>query len=304
MSTKPRKPLPKLPPLKIICASASSIVRKVSFEHVQNEAKRSPHNTPPITVKLPFKPSHRRIHSSCFKNDTVDQVNPVLPPLATVGSVSRTLSNFDGSTESHLDNGLDLFMKVIKLSIEQSGVCPKIIVMDFDKTITLHHTRGYQQLPTNNVERMNYCLNNIRNPSVLKSFFDYLRRNDIEVWIASFASTKEHAKLPYYSGQKLIEEYLKALYQHSPQECPVTSSRILAFQTGEINIDYFNACKELGEDISALSPTRKNVHLKLIAQRSHINPADFRKICLIDDDQHNIVLARELFTAINVYDII
>ena len=226
-------------------------------------------------------------------------------PDRTIGK--RSLTNYEAhnTDTKDCDYGLKMFLTLINEAIRKTGKIPKIVVIDFDQTITIGHTRGMQHLPINLIERMKVCLENIQSPEVLKQFLHYMKSNSIDVWIASYATTT-HTEVSkgLYSGKRLIREYLRALYHNEKNMmCPIPSDHILAFQTGTFTEGYILACEELGVSPMANPHKEKNNHLMIIAKRTNTPEKNYKSICLIDDDNNNINAANEVFFGINISDV-
>lgn len=239
---------------------------------------------------------------------------PVVDPQACCSSCSpdriigrRSLTNYEAHTTDteNCDNGLKMFLTLITEVIRKTGRIPKIVVIDFDQTITIGHTKGMQHLPTNLTDRMKVCLENIQSPEVLKQFIHYMKSNSIDVWIASYA-TSSHTEVSkgIYSGKRLIREYLRALYHNEKNTiCPIPSDHILAFQTGTFTEGYILACEELGVSPMSNPHKEKNNHLMIIAKRTNTPEKNYKTICLIDDDNDNVNAANEVFVGININDV-
>ncbi|AYV76398.1 MAG: hypothetical protein Terrestrivirus6_24 [Terrestrivirus sp.] len=219
----------------------------------------------------------------------------------------RSLTNYEAhnTDTKNCDYGLKMFLTLITEAIRKTGKIPKIVVIDFDQTITIGHTRGMQHLPINLTERMKVCLDNIQSPEVLKQFLHYMKSNSIDVWIASYAtSTNVEVSKGLYSGKRLIREYLRALYHNEKNMmCPIPSDHILAFQTGTFTEGYILACEELGVSPMSNPHKEKNNHLMIIAKRTNTPEKNYKTICLIDDDNNNINAANEVFFGININDV-
>jgi hypothetical protein len=226
--------------------------------------------------------------------------------LTNNGIKKRSLTNYELHND-YTNYGLKMFLTMITEAIKRTGKIPKILVIDFDQTITINHTSGMQKLPQNFIDRTKTCLSNINSPENFKQFLFYVKSNNIDIWIASYATTistttdvVQKDMNVVYSGKKLIREYLRALYFDNPTDCPIPSDHILAFQPGTLTEGYITACSELGLTPQTNYHKEKNIHLTIIAKRTKITEKDYKTICLIDDDQNNINASNEVFVGINI----
>lgn len=148
----------------------------------------------------------------------------------------------------------------------------KLIIFDFDLTLTCIHTSGCQNerhLDENNITR------NISDYRFIKLLIPYLIEMDYTVMIASYADNNLQNK-GYISGEQLIMKYLDVLFDK--------------------NRTFLNK-----DDIIGFYPTNeldgKNIHINKLMTRYNkthpnnpINNPD--QILLIDDQDSNIQLAK------------
>jgi hypothetical protein len=214
--------------------------------------------------------------------------------MITAKKICRTISNYgDWSTE-------------LLSQIKQSCPDPKLIVFDFDLTITKKHTNGGQYLPVNPKERYAFIMNNLRSITIIRDFILYLKEQKINVAIASYADDfkfkcSKCKSVEFVCGKELIKEYLKVIFNSTTDIIP--DNAILAFKPGTFSENYYNVCNEL--QISPwtydLTENQKNIHLHYLARLFGLN---YNMIVLIDDDNEVIKCAKKKFHALNVTELI
>lgn len=90
---------------------------------------------------------------------------------------------------------------------------PKLIVLDFNRTVSIEHTTGAQRKTT--LAKEGYIASNIR-PGIKEFIIRHLALGN-RVAIASFIDDKEHGMgKDYLSGESLIQLYLAEILKDSP----------------------------------------------------------------------------------------
>jgi hypothetical protein len=215
------------------------------------------------------------------------------PEVGCKRRLCRTVSNYgDWSREIY---------KQIKKS------CPslKMLVLDFDLTITREHTGGYEFLSNDPIVRSASIMSNVRNATIIRDLIYFLIDKKIKIAVCSKADTfyesnYDPATIPIghsmLSGKALIMEYLLTIFGGV---LPLDSNAIIAFNPGTFSDAYYMVCKELHicpwqYDVSA---NQKNIHLMYLSRMYNISPKD---IALIDDDAEVVKCADKMFHGIHL----
>lgn len=163
-------------------------------------------------------------------------------------------------------------------SVSDEFACPpwlksKLVVLDFDKTITNRHTRGAIFQPSGLDEHV--LLQNFADIEFLRKFVPAAVRAGAKVCIATFADTEAESLL---SGLALVRRYLD-----------------VAFNGKSAN--YIP-----DEHIEAWNPENRELDMKVVGKNMHLDnivarvSASSKKsdVFLFDDSERNCLLARKV----------
>ena len=138
----------------------------------------------------------------------------------------------------------------------------KLIILDFDQTITIAHTGGAQRKTT--LARPGYIQSNIR-PGIADFILKHLALGN-KIAIASFVDAEEHGEgKAYLSGEELIKCYLNEIAPHAINQISI--------------IAHYPISDE---------PLNKNLHIEKLKTQHKLSDA-----ILYDDREENVIAAKE-----------
>jgi hypothetical protein len=151
----------------------------------------------------------------------------------------------------------------------------KLVIFDFDKTITARHTQGSIPVHQKHKAEDEYINNNFADLSFLKFVVPFIKAQNCQVAIASFGEFNEDALL---SGKDLIRKYLDTAFGESKSK-DMFPDHVVKFWHPESR----------GKDPKKIG---KQDHIAAILKDLPKRPRP-SEICLFDDDEHNIEIARK-----------
>lgn len=151
----------------------------------------------------------------------------------------------------------------------------KLVVFDFDKTITARHTQGSIPVHQPHKTEDEYINKNFADLVFLRFAVPFIKAQNSEVAIASFGEFNEDALL---SGKDLIRKYLDTAFGENKSKDLFPDRSIAFWHPESRNQDP----KKIGKE-DHIKEIKKNIPGKIKAS----------EIVLFDDDEHNIEVAKK-----------
>jgi 3-deoxy-D-manno-octulosonate 8-phosphate phosphatase KdsC-like HAD superfamily phosphatase len=155
----------------------------------------------------------------------------------------------------------------------------KLIVFDFDETITALHTGGSFYFKDNKIEQIMALMNDV---TFFKQFVNLLEKNKINVAIATYADEYMSKNINVLAGQKMVLKFMDIIFGNDYN--PFNINNVIAFHPVNKSQIFVNICNELDMEQYNKIKHEKNIHLSLLQKKYNL---DKNEILLIDNDKRN-----------------